>query len=285
MTQPYSIPTAGEVLRPSDLIYTRGAVLENTEKLIALDRLDLREVQPAATWEGFILRLPISSRLEEWWSTRPNKKQHLWLDSAELDLFGTHVLMARPIAHKSEGGVYAALCGWRDVQKAAADLRLRCLGPALMKAHGSAIFPLSAQEISGQFQLQERPLNSTTIPCRCQLKWGGYLLRFGRPGVQPALDFFDVPDPKDTSLPILIKLGANLAIVLAFSPSGEEPLRIGFCCQWQAGLAIDDLGAWLRTFPDSNHPQTRGLEVQWIAPSCFSAAKLSHEEAIPLATP
>jgi hypothetical protein len=272
MAQPCSIPYAFGALsplRPSDLIHSQSAVLEHTEKLIALSRLDLKKVEPAA-WGGFILRLSICPRLEEWWSTRANKKKHLWMDSAELDDLGTHVLMAHPIALKSDG-IYAALCGWRDAQEAAADLRLRCLGPILIKTHGGAIFPSTAQEIVRQFQLEEHPLNSTAVPCRCQLKWG-HLLRFGRPGVGPVLDYLNISQPEDISLPILIRLGANLAIVLAFSPSAEEPLRIGLCCQWYAGLAIDDLGAWLRTFASSSHQESLS-ELQWIAPACFSSVE------------
>ena len=213
MTPLYSIPTAFEPLsplRPSDLVHSQNAVLEHTEKLIALDRLDLREVKPAA-WGGFVLRLSMSPRLEQWWASRPNKKKHLWLDSTELDDFGTHVLVARPIADKCDG-LYAALCGWRDMQEAATDLRLRCVGPALMKAHGRSIFPSSVEEITQAFQLEEHPLNSTAVPCRCRLKWG-HLMRFGRPGVGPVLDYLNISEPEDTSLPILIRLGANLAIV------------------------------------------------------------------------
>jgi hypothetical protein len=278
MAQTCPISTALSPLRPSDLVHSRSAVLEHTEKIIALDRLDLRNVEPAA-WGGFIIRLSLSPRLEEWWSTRPNKRKHLWLDSAELDDFGTHILVARPIADKSDGA-YAALCGWRDIPAAAADLRLRCLGPALMKAHGGAISSSTAQEIERQFQLEERPLNSAEAPCRCRLKWGS-LMRFSGQSVQAVLDYLNISQPEDISLPVLIKPGANLAIVLAFSPSAEE-LRIGLCCQWHAGLVIDDFGAWLRTFASANHPKTR-RELGWIAPVCFSSVESHalHQEATP----
>jgi hypothetical protein len=165
----------------------------------------------------------------------------------ELGDFGTYVLVAHPNANKSDC-IYAAVCGWSDVQKAAADLRSRCLGPDLLKIHGPAIFASTAQEIVGHFKLPERSLNSTAIPCCCRLTWG-YLQRFSQPNIPTVLDYFNIAQPEDISLPILFTLGANLAIVLAFSSAGEEPLRIGLCCQWHTGLAIDDLGAWLRTFP------------------------------------
>ena len=265
-------------LRPSDLIHTRNAIQEHTEKLIALSKLDLREVEFAA-WGGFILRLSPCPRLEEWWGCRPNRKKHVWIDSAELDDFRTTLLLAHSNAKNSDG-IYAAICSWRDVQEAAADLRIRYLGPDLLAMHGPNIFTSTAQEIIQRFQLEERPLNSTAIPCCCRLKWG-YLQRFPQPSIPAVLDYYNIAQPEDVSLPILVKLGANLAIVLAFSPSADESLRIGLCCQWHAGLAIDDLGAWLRTFPSSNHlGQLR--ELQWIAPGCFSS--LSHgaapEEAI-----
>src|SRR5262249_53883429 len=130
------------------------------------------------------------------------------------------------------------------------------------------IFPSTVQEIVGYFKLPERPLNSTAIPCYCRLKWG-YLQRFSQPHIPAVLDYFNIAQPKDISLPILFTLGANLAIVLAFSPSAEERLRLALCCEWNAGLAIDDLGAWLRTFPPSDHPKTR-RELEWIAPGYFS---------------
>jgi hypothetical protein len=271
------MPEPGFPLRPSDLIHSRSAVLENTEKLIALDRLELDKVQSAA-WGGFILQLSGSSRLEQWWSGLPDKKKHLWLDSAELDKFGTQLLLTRPITDSTSGDVYAALCTWWDAPKAAADLRIR-LGLALMEAQGSAIFPATAQEIVGYFELPERPLNSTAIPCYCQLKWG-YLKRFSGPSIPAVLDYFNIAPPEDISLPILFTLGANLALVLAFSPGGEE-LRIGLCCQWHTGLAIDDLGAWLRGFPSSGRPRAR-REITWVAPSCFSAAQpRPYDEASP----
>jgi hypothetical protein len=280
MALPYSIAPAFEgPLRPSDLIYTRGAILEQTEKTIALDRLDLQKVEFAAAWDGFILRLSLSARLEEWWATRPNKQHHLWLDSSELDDFGTHALVTHPIALKS-ADTFAAICGWRDVPKAAADLRIRCLGPALIKTHGSAIFPAAVQEIARQFQLEEQPPNSIAVPCRCRLKWG-HLWRFSGPSVNEVLDYLNISPPVDISLPVLVKLGANLALVLAFSPSVEEPLRIGVCCQWNAGVVIDDFAAWLRTFPACEYSRTRDLELQWIAPGCFSSlGTAAPEEAI-----
>jgi hypothetical protein len=271
-------------LRPSDLIHTRNAIQEHAEKLIALARLELGRVEPATAWDGFVLRLPpVCPRVEEWWASRPDKKKHLWLCSLELDSFATHVLLANPIADKCDG-VYAAICGWRDLQEAAADLRLRCLGPALMTSYGGAIFPSTASEIVRQFQLPERPLNSTAVPCWCRLKWGGYLLRFGRSGVGPVLDYFNITQPEDISLPILFTLGANLDIVLAFSSSAEEALRITLCCQWQAGLAIDDLGALLRSFPASKGSKTDRI-LKWIAPACFSSggSRALEEEATPVA--
>jgi hypothetical protein len=223
MANPCSISNAFDALAPvrtSDLIHSQNAILEHTEKIIALDRVDLRKIEPAA-WGGFILRLSVSPRLEEWWSTRPDKRKHLWLDSAELDPFGTHALFSRQITDKSDCGAYVALCGWRDMPAAAADLRLRCLGPVLMKAYGRSIFPSTVDEIAQQFQLEERPLNSIEVPCRCRLKWG-HLLRLNSDSVQAALDYLNIPQPEDVSLPILKKLGANLAVVLAFSSSVEE---------------------------------------------------------------
>jgi hypothetical protein len=149
-----------------------------------------------------------------------------------------------------------------------------------MKAYGRSIFPSAVDEIAQEFQLEERPLNSTEVPCRCQLKWG-HLLRLSRHNASEVLDYLNISQPEDISLPILIKLGANLVVVLAFSPCAEEPLRIGLCCQWHAGLAIDDFGAWLRTFPSGDYPKTRGLELQWIVPGCFSSAVTpAAEEAI-----
>ena len=195
----------------------------------------------------------------------------------ELDDLGTQALFSGQIS--GNGDAYVAICSWRDVPAAAVDLRLRWVGPLLLKTHGPSIFLESAQEIAQAFQLEERPLNSTAIPCCCRLKWG-YLQRFPQPSIPAALDYYNIAQPKDVSLPILVKLGANLAIVLAFSPSADESLRIGLCCQWHAGLAIDDLGAWLRTFPSSNHlGQLR--ELQWIAPGCFSSlGTAAPEEAI-----
>jgi hypothetical protein len=178
--------------------------------------------------------------------------------------------------------LYAAICGWRDLQGAAADLRIRCLGPSLMKTHGPAIFPSTVGEIVRQFQLEERPLNSATVPCCCKLKWG-HLLRFSRHSILAVLDYFNISEPEDISLPVLTKLGANLAIVSAFSPAAEEPLRIGLCCQWQAGLAIDDLGPWLRSFASANNTKTDRI-LQWIAPASFSSAEPHALEESPLAT-
>jgi hypothetical protein len=142
----------------------------------------------------------------------------------------------------------------------------------LMKTHGPAIFPSSAQEIAREFQLEERPLNSTEVPCDSRLKWG-HLLRFSQSSIPAILDYLNILRPSDSSLPILIELGANLAIVLAFSPSAEEPLRLGLCCKWQAGLAIDDLGAWLRTFPRDTSLQKIRRELEWISPGYFSSMK------------
>ena len=137
-------------LRPSDLIHTQGAILERTEEILALDRLDLRKVEP--THWGFILRLSVSPRLGGWWSAHRHKKKHLWLDSAELDQFGTHLLLSRQVADKGFG-TYAAVCSWRDVPAAAADMRLRCLGPILMKTYARSIFRSTVDEIAQQFQL------------------------------------------------------------------------------------------------------------------------------------
>jgi hypothetical protein len=75
--------------RESDLFNTRNAILVRTEEALALDRIPLSEVKPFE-W-GFLLRPKRSARFLSWWKGLGSSEHHLWLESAELDHFGTQL--------------------------------------------------------------------------------------------------------------------------------------------------------------------------------------------------
>ena len=91
----------------------------------------------------------------------------MWLDVAELDCYGTQLLVSR-----TPFGAYVALCEWQDQATAATHLRTQCIGPLLWNQHHCALLPLVIDELAQRFALNLRPLNSQELPLYCETKWG-----------------------------------------------------------------------------------------------------------------
>ncbi len=241
-------------LRPSDLLHSRDAILVRTEELIALDRIPLEKVE-ALRW-GYLLKPPRSKRFLERYQNHA-ASHHLWLDSIEADHFGTHVLfshqfiVANPVNpfHRSINlpfGTYVAVCSWRDVSQATAYLRQEHIGPALSSAYDNDFFAITSGQITQALGLSEGSFNSLALPHYCPTQWGT-LLRIDRDHAQRVLDYFNVEQPADCSIPTIDNLGGGLAALYAFSPA-EEALRVAICSGQQEHLALHALGQWLRSF-------------------------------------
>ena len=241
-------------LRPSDLLHSRDAILARTEELIALDRIPLEKVE-ALRW-GFLLKPPRSKRFLERYQNQASS-HHLWLEAIEADHLGTHVLFShefivtsplnpfhRPI--NLPFGSYAAVCSWRDVSRATACLRREHIGPALSSAYDNDVFAITSGQITHALGLSEGSFNSLALPHYCPTQWGT-LLRIDRDHAQRVLDYFNVEQPADCSIPAIDNLGGGLAALYAFSPA-EEALRVAICSGQQEHLALHDLGQWLRSF-------------------------------------
>jgi hypothetical protein len=240
-------------LRPGDLLHSRDAILARTEELIALDRIPLEKVD-AFRW-GFLLKPARSKRFLERYKNQASS-HHLWLDSIQADHFGTHVLFShqfivanlantfhRPINYPF--GTYVAVCSWRDVSQVTAYLRQEHIGPALSSAYDNDFFAITSVQTTQALGLSEGSFTSLALPHYCPTPWG-ILLRIDRDSVGRILDYFNVDQPADYSIPTIDKLGAGLAALYAFSPN-EEALRVAICSEEQEHLALHDLGNWLRS--------------------------------------
>jgi hypothetical protein len=227
-------------IRPDDFVNSRNAVLEWTEELVAVDRLKFSDVEPRE-WGGFTLRLNGSQRFFKWLFDRHDLQHHFLIERAELDRFGSQLLLPRPTSAVSFGS-HAAICPWTASSKAAQYLREFCIGPA----DGPAILPVYVEDIINALQIPEQASNSSELPSYSQVKWGT-LLRLDGANVSRTLDYLLFDRPADYVTPVKIPLGANCFAVVASSPS-KEALRIGLGPCWNDDLIIKDLSRWLKSF-------------------------------------
>jgi hypothetical protein len=250
-------------LRSSDLIHSQDATLARTEELLALDRIPLAKVELLSGI--FLLRPTLSPCFFDWWKSLRSNRHHHWMDSAQLDAFGTQLFLSHAFIaetptkpfHKpinSPLGAYAAVCSWRDAPRAAGYLRSECLGPILLSAYGTDLFPITSSEITQRLALCEGSLNSSALPHYCRMEWG-ILLRTDRDNVSRILEYFNFDQPTDCSIPAVAKLGGLTSSIYAFSPS---EVRLALCPEHQKDLAVYDLGRWLRSF-ESPNPQKKEL--------------------------
>ncbi len=232
-------------IRRGDLINSRQARLQRVEELVALDRLRLSNVEPFE-W-GFGLKLNGSERFLKWWVDQSPVEHLFLLEARELDRYGTYLVLSRQRAFTAQHA-HAAICAWNDLPKAAEHLRTSYIGPRLWETYGAAALAFYASNIIAALQIPEQPLNSLESFSYSKSKWGT-LLRFDESNSQRALSYLCADEPLDPSAPVLINLGANVFAVFAWSPSSQEPLRIGLCSQWTSDLALKDLGRWLKSLP------------------------------------
>jgi hypothetical protein len=222
-------------MRVDDLVNSRAALGQRLEEFIFRDRIELSNVEPFP-W-GFTLRPSLSSRFRQWWSAQ-NICRYLWIDVAELDPFGTLLLLSR-----DPSCLCAALCSWRDLELAADHLRLNHIGRVLWNNHRTELLGHVLGELTPKFSLHRRPLNSVGLPSYSDTEWG-ILIQFERDQADRLLEYFCLELPPDWSLPILTKLGGNISCILA---AGSEALRIGLCWNGCEEAVISDLQSWLRS--------------------------------------
>ena len=222
-------------MRVDDLINSREALRQRLEEFSFRDRIRLSNIEPFP-W-GFSLRLSLSSRFRHWWATQ-NISQHLWIDAAELDSFGSLCLLSR-----NPFGVCAGICSWRDLAVAADHLRLNRIGPVLWDIRRTELLGCVVDELVHKFSLQQRPLNSVELPSYSHTEWG-VLIQLNEDQAALLLDYFCLSPFTDLTLPILVKLGGNISSVLAF---GLEVVRVGLCWNGCEDPVILDLQSWLRS--------------------------------------
>jgi hypothetical protein len=230
-------------MRLDDFVHSRNARLDLLEQLRARARLSLDAITPAV-W-GFGICLNRSSRVYEWWFDHLGIQRHAWLDSVELDHYGTCLMLSRRIGAIPYGR-YGAICSWADLPQAAEYLRQTYVGPVLWDSYREGILSVYTSEITGALAIPEAALNSTQLPGRCTTKWGE-LLRIDSANVERVLSYFVVARPTDCEKPFLLNLGANIFAGFALSTAKDEALRIGLCRNWHDDLVIKDLARWLRT--------------------------------------
>jgi hypothetical protein len=233
-------------MRVDDLINSRAALGQRLKEFSFLDRIELSNIEPFP-W-GFSLRPSLSPRFRQWWEKQEDITQHLWIDSAELDSFGSSCLLSR-----DPFGICAAICSWRDLTVATDYLRQKCIGPALWNAYKTSLLERVVDELARKFGLEQRPLNSNELPNYSDTKWGP-LVQFKGEQVPELLSYLCYEPPKDLSLPILVRLGGNVCCVLSFGP---ESTRGGLCFNGYEDPAIVDLQGWLRSAHKSQRNSDR----------------------------
>jgi hypothetical protein len=243
-------------MRADDFVHSRSARLDLLEQLTALDRLSLDAITPFV-W-GYETRLTGSSRLFNWWFAHPEIQQHAWLDSIELQPYGTCLLLNRQIG-ATPYGRYGAICSWADLPQAAEHLRQSYVGPVLWNTYGEGILESYTAEIIHGLEIPGAPLNSSQLPSHCTAKWGE-LLRIDSANLARVLSYFVVEKPSDCQQPLLVNLGAKTFAVFAFGSSQDEPLRIGLCRGWHDDLAVKDLRRWLKAGASSSTPKKTSIK-------------------------
>ena len=214
-----------------DLTNSRSAITEWMEELISIDRLrPLDRVQPRP-W-GFWLTLRGSPRFRSWWTERA-LGEHFLLWSAELDRFGSHLLLARPAKEE----MYAGLCHWLDLPCAAAELREK-----VGEGRGWNTHETYSANIIAALQIPEGSLNSSP-PNYCATRWGKWL-RIDPANAERAVSYLLVDEPAPWDAPVSVSLGADTFAVVALSVS---ELRVGICSHLQDDLALKDAARWLKT--------------------------------------
>jgi hypothetical protein len=222
-------------LRASDLVNSHAALGQRLEEFSFRDQISLSNILPCP-W-GFALRPSLTPRFRQWWAGQ-DLSPHLWLDSTELDSFGSLCLLSRDPAIP-----YAAICSWREVEAAADYLRLACIGPSLWERYHTDLLGRVIGELVEKFALQKRPLNSAELPNYSDTKWGVLVQLYPEQSDQ-LINYLCLELPLERSLPILKKLGGNISSVVAFSP---ESVRIGLCFNGYEDAAIVELQDWLRS--------------------------------------
>ena len=250
-------PQIGLPLRSGDLFHSRGAILARTEELIALERIPPEQVD-ALEW-GFLLKTSAcAQRLWERYKTKSS--HHLWLDSVEADQFGTHIFFSHQFVVTPElnpfyrpldlgYGAYTAVCSWREANEVATWLRKEHIAPRLLTAYGADLLTITSAQITLALRLSEGSFNSALLPHYCPTQWGT-LLRIDRTNLGRVLEYFNLEEPADCSIPVIDQLGGGLSILYALSPL-EEALRVAICSAELEHLALHDLGSWLRSIQSS----------------------------------
>jgi hypothetical protein len=233
-------------VRPADLVDSHTiAPREWAQEIIAVDRIKLKNVELHDF--GYKLRLNWSERFSRWWCERSEVRRLFLLHAAELDRYGTHLLLGRPPSESSVGHC-AIACAWRAIPQAAEELRTNHIGPEFWDSQPDkeTVLPAYISDITAALEFPEAPLNTRELPAVSRLKWG-VLLRLGE-NIERVLDYLAIEKPLDCSVPLTVNLGANCFAVCAFDPAAKESVWIGLCRNWHVDLALKDANRWLRTF-------------------------------------
>jgi hypothetical protein len=221
-------------IRRDDLDHTRSALRERMEENIARDKLSLVNIEPFPF--GFVFRPALSARFRSWWETQ-SVTPRFWLDSAEIDSFGSQLLVAR-----DPFGPCAALCFWQDFSLAANHLRIQEIGPALWAAHKTLLLGRIINELIPKLGLIKRPLNSQETPSYADTEWGILVHLKCEQATELLEDYFCVPVPRDRLIPSLVNLGGNVSGIIALGP---QLARLGLCFNGLENPTVIDLQEWL----------------------------------------
>ena len=227
----HSIPST---LRRDDLTHSQSSLFRGLEELVARGRLELTAVEPVSLL-GYIVRPPsLSPRLRDWLAAQKSSPR-LWLDLIELDEFGSQLFVGR------DGSAFA-LCAWQDASAMAGLLRTSVVGPLLWNTHKTLLLERVIEELSAQFALVKRPLNSREVAAYAQAEWGFLATLKPEQGLE-LFEYCCLPTPQHFDLPILAKLGGFVHCVAAF---GLDTARIGLCWNGFENPACLFLQDWLR---------------------------------------
>jgi hypothetical protein len=223
-------------LRREDLTHSQSSLLRALEGLIARGRLDLAAVEPVPPI-GYIVRpASLSPRLRDWLAAQKSSPR-LWMDVIEVGELGSQLFVARELY-----GSAFALSAWQDASAIAGLLRTNVVGPLLWNTHKTLLLERVVEELSAQFGLVKRPLNSREVAAYAQTEWGILITLKSEQGLE-LFEYFCLPEPRHFDLPIVAKLGGFVYSVAAF---GSDTARIGLCWNGFEDPACLFLQEWLR---------------------------------------
>jgi hypothetical protein len=216
--------------RRSDLVHSDNAFTVRVEELLAHQAIPFDKIIPGP---GGVVISGSSLRVDELWPTR-NSKRYLWVDSAQIDSFGTTWMRTRRAPH------FTALCAWPEADSALRHLQRDFIGPALWDIHRSSIIEVVLEELCDRFGFVARPLNSAELPAIARLDWG-YLIQLTGNELAGVREYF-LLGPSQYDVPIFHHLGAHLVMVLAITP---DRIKIALCFDGAERPVIQIFYNWL----------------------------------------